>query len=418
VLGFGVVSLLADLVYEGARSITGPLLASLGATALVVGLVTGAGEAMALLLRLVSGRLADRTGRYWGITLAGYGLTAVSVPALAAAPFVGGAGVLLASVLILAERVGKAVRSPAKSALLAQAAADVGMGRGLGVHKALDQIGAFVGPLLVAGVVALTGALWPALLVLVVPGAGAIWVLVWLRTRSLRAGSLRAGHQPPPDAPTVAEPAERVPEPAVPEPAVPEPAVPARFPRRFWWLAASAGAATAGLVTFGIISFHLAREQVFSTTAIPLVYAVGMAAAAVAALITGWCYERVRGWVLLSLPFLVAAVPPLAFTNNRVVVILGIISWGAAVGVQDSTVKALVADLVPHGRRATAYGAFAAVQGGAALAGGAVSGVLYSRSVPALVATVAALQLVALVLLVGILRNRGVDSDTDRSVVG
>lgn len=403
-LGFGVVSLLADLVYEGARSVTGPLLASLGATALVVGLVTGAGEAMALLLRLVSGRLADRTGRYWGITLVGYGLTAVSVPALAAAPFVGGAGVLLASVLILSERVGKAVRSPAKSALLAQAAADVGMGRGLGVHKALDQIGAFAGPLLVAAVVALTGALWPALLVLVVPGAGAIWVLVWLRTRSLRAG-----HHPPPDAPTVAEPAaERA----------PEPAVPARFPRRFWWLAASAGAATAGLVTFGIISFHLAREQVFSTTAIPLVYAVGMAAAAVAALITGWCYERVGGWVLLSLPFLVAAVPPLAFTNNRVIVILGIIFWGAAVGVQDSTVKALVADLVPHGRRATAYGAFAAVQGGAALAGGAVSGVLYSRSIPALVATVAALQLVALVLLVGTLRNRRVDSDTDRSVVG
>lgn len=390
VLGFGVVSLLADLVYEGARSVTGPLLASLGATALVVGLVTGAGEAMALLLRLVSGRLADRTGRYWGVTLVGYALTAVSVPALAATPFVGGAGVLLASVLILSERVGKAVRSPAKSALLARAAAGVGLGRGLGVHKALDQIGAFAGPLLVAGVTALTGAVWPALLVLVVPGAGAIGLLLWLRART------RATARPP-----VA---------VAPRP-VGERPVPTRFPRRFWWFAASAGAATAGLVSFGIISFHLARDRVFPTTAIPVVYAAGMAAAAVAALATGWVFERIGGWVLLSLPFLVAAVPPLAFAGHRVVVVVGVILWGAAVGVQDSTVKALVADLVPDGRRATAYGAFAAVQGGAALGGGALSGVLYSRSVPALIATVAALQVLALALLVVTLRRRHEDED-------
>jgi len=389
VLGFGVVSLLADLVYEGARSVTGVLLASLGATALVVGLVTGAGEAMALLLRLVSGRFADRTGHYWGVTLVGYALTAVSVPALAVAPFVGAAGVGVASVLILAERVGKAVRSPAKSALLARAAADVGMGRGLGVHKALDQIGAFAGPLLVAGVAALTGALWPALLVLVVPGAGAIGVLLWLRGRAtVRPGSL----------PTKAAVGISTGTPS-------DPGSPTRFPRQFWWLAASSGAATAGLVTFGIISFHLARLQVFGVSAIPLVYAVGMAAAAVGALITGRLYDRVGGGVLLALPFLVAAVPPLAFTADRVAVLVGIVCWGAAVGIQDSSVKALVADLVPHGRRATAYGAFAAVQGGAALAGGAMSGILYARSIPLLIIVVGALQVLALVLLVLTLRG-------------
>ena len=144
---FGFVSLAADMVYEGARSVYGPLLASLGATAIVVGLVTGAGEAMALVLRLVFGPLADRTGRYWALTMLGYGLTAVCVPLLAVTPFVGGAGLALAAVLILLERSGKAVRSPSKSALLAHVASAVGRGRGFGVHKALDQVGALAGPL-------------------------------------------------------------------------------------------------------------------------------------------------------------------------------------------------------------------------------------------------------------------------------
>ncbi len=174
IVGFGVVSLLADVVYEGARSITGPLLASLGATAVVVGVVTGAGEAAALVLRLVFGPLADRTHRYWAIAIAGYALTAVSVPLLAVTPFVGGAGLALACVLVLAERTGKAVRSPAKSTLLADAAGHVGMGRGLGVHKALDQLGAFIGPLLVSGVIAVTAAIWPAMLALAVPGIAAV----------------------------------------------------------------------------------------------------------------------------------------------------------------------------------------------------------------------------------------------------
>src|SRR5689334_268126 len=130
VVGFGVVSLAADMVYEGARSVYGPLLAGLGASAFLVGLVTGAGEAAALVLRLAFGPLADRTGRYWSLTLVGYGLTAVCVPLLAVTPFVGGAGLALAVVLILAERSGKAVRSPSKSALLAHAAGAVGLGRG------------------------------------------------------------------------------------------------------------------------------------------------------------------------------------------------------------------------------------------------------------------------------------------------
>ena len=383
VVGFGVVSLTADMVYEGARAVTGPLLASLGASAVLVGVVTGAGEAAALVLRLFSGSWADRTGRYWTLTLAGYALTVVCVPALAVTPFLAGAGLAVACVLILAERTGKAVRSPAKSALLAYAAAPVGLGRGFAVHKALDQAGAVLGPLLVAGVAALTGALWPGLAVLVVPGAAALVVLLVLR----RAVGDPGGSPADPPGPASA-PVSR-----------------GRLPPSFWLFAAAAGAATAGLVTFGVISYHLTRAEVVPVAAVPLVYAAAMGTEALAALATGWAYDRLRGRVLLVLPLLVALVPPLAFTGSAALALAGVLLWGAAVGVQDSTVKALVADLVLPARRATAYGIFAAVQGGAAVAGGAMAGVLYERSLPALVAVVIGTQVLALALLVATLRR-------------
>jgi hypothetical protein len=260
------------------------------------------------------------------------------------------------------------------------------------VHKALDQVGAVAGPLVVAGVAAVTGALWPALVVLVVPGALAVGLLVWIRNRM----GDPSDHASQPAATLAAGPSVRV---SV------MPAAPGRLPAQFWLFAASAGAATAGLVTFGVISFHLAREQVVPIAVVPVVYAAAMAAAALAALATGWAYERLRGRVLLTLPFLVAAVPPLAFSNAPLTAVVGVLLWGAAVGVQDSTVKALVADLVPAGRRATAYGFFAAVQGAAAVAGGAMAGALYSRSVPALIAAVAATQLAAFALLIATFRH-------------
>ena len=393
VVGFGVVSLAADMVYEGARSVTGPLLASLGASAVLVGLISGAGEATALLMRLVFGSWADRSRRYWTLTFAGYGLTAVCVPALAVTPFLAGAGLALACVLILGERLGKAVRSPAKTALLAHAAAAVGLGRGFGVHQALDQIGAVAGPLLVAAVAAAAGTIWPAMAILIVPGALAMLMLarIWRSMGNPVAGGEDAVTTEPIAAPERRESLFS--------------RLHGRLPRVFWLFAAASAAASGGLVTFAVISFHLTQDHVVSVAAVPVIYAAAMAAEAFAALGSGWVFDRTRGAVLIGLPFVISAVPVLAFAGSPLTAITGAVLWGAAGGVLDSTVKALVADLVPASRRATAYGVFAAVQGAAAIGGGVMAGALYERSLPILVAAVVITQIIALVLLIATLRR-------------
>jgi MFS family permease len=390
VVAFGLVSLAADMVYEGMRSVAGPFLATFGASALLVGLVTGAGEAVALGLRLVTGTVADRSGRHWDLTVWGYALTAVSVPLLAVTPFLGAAGLATASALIVLERTGKAVRSPSKSALLARMAVPVGRGRGFAVHKALDQVGAFAGPLLVAAVAALTGRVWLGFAVLAVPGAVSLLLLAQLRRRGPRELT-----DPVPVASRGDAPAARWHRPG--------------FPPVFAAFSASCAASTLGLMTFGVISYHLVVADLLPAATVPVVYAGAMAVEAVAALGTGFAYDRWDAKVLYALPFLVAAVPALAFAGRLWPVLLGIGSWGLATGVQDSTVKALVSDLVPGHQLATAYGWFASVQGVAALVGGAAAGALYASHLTALVALVWTLQAASLVLLAVTLRRRARD---------
>jgi MFS family permease len=387
---FGFVSLAADMVYEGARSVYGPVLAALGASAVVVGLVTGAGEAVALVLRLAFGPIADRTGRYWSLTILGYGLTAICVPLLALAPRLGAAGLAFASTMILLERLGKAIRSPSKSALLAHVASAVGRGRGFGVHKALDQVGAFAGPLVVAGVIAVAS-LWWGLAVLAVPGAVAMLLLLTLRRRvpdpSVYDDSPAAAEHPAPRRGWWAE------------------VVGAGLPREFFRYAVAASLTTGALVTFGIIGYHLTVDGLLPVATVPVVYAAAMAVEAVAALAVGSVFDHTGPRVLLLVPVLVALVPALALGRTLVAVLAGVVAWGVAQGVQDSTVKAVVADLVEAPRRATAYGVFAGIQGLFAIVGGVTAGWLYDRSLPALVAVVALTQLVALVLLVDTFRR-------------
>ena len=398
VVAFGTVSLAGDMVYEGMRSIAGPFLGSLGASALVVGLVTGAGEAIALVLRLFSGALADRTGRYWSLTILGYAMTAVCVPLLAVTPFVGSLGLALAATLMLLERAGKAIRSPSKSALLARVAVAVGRGRGFAVHKALDQVGAFAGPLLVAGVIALTGLDWPAFAVLAIPGAACMVLLFNLKRHT--DDGLADGH-----ATVIVDPSQTAPTP-VPAP-VSTIVEPRALPGTFYAFATSCALGTLGLMTFGVISFHLVEAGLVTTAVVPLIYAAAMATEAVAALMTGFAYDRWGAAVLYTLPVTIVAIPALTLADTITVVLAGVLLWGAVTGIQDSTVKALVADLVPEARLATAYGVFAAFQGVAALAGGVLAGGLYTEHRTLLIALVAATQVVSAVLLVVTLRRRG-----------
>ncbi len=362
----------ADIVYEGARSITGPLLASLGASALVVGVVTGIGEAAALALRLVSGPLTDRTRMFWTWTIAGYALTVITVP------FLGVASVLwVAATLVIAERVGKAVRSPAKDTLLSHATSVTGRGRGFAVHEAMDQVGAITGPLVVAGMLTLThGNYLPTFAVLAVPGAAALALLFWLRRRVPHPERYEA-HADTHDSPTAHQKLQ--------------------LPIRFWLYAGFSGITVSGFATFGVLSFHMVDRGILAPAAVPLVYAVAMAAAAISALFSGWAYDRIGPKTLVVLPIVGAVVPMLAFTDSLMGIVLGALLWGAAIGIQESTLRAVVADLVPPARRATAYGVYAAVLGTATAVGGTLTGYLYEVSIPMLIGVVGVIQLVALV---------------------
>ena len=397
VFAFGLVSLCADMVYEGMRAMSGPFLGSLGASALTVGLITGAGEGIALVLRLGTGVWADRSHNHWRLTVIGYAMTAVCVPLLAVTPFIGSAGLAVAATLILLERTGKAVRSPAKSALLARMATTTGRGKGFAVHKALDQVGAFSGPLLLAGIAAVTGLIWPGFALLAVPGALSLLLLAQLHRR----------------APIVTEPEAESADGA-------EPATPAAsalvalgravtgsdLPRTFQLFSLAAALMTAGLMTFGVISFRMVDDGLLLVAAVPLVYALAMAVEAVAALGTGHLFDRRGSRILLIVPVLVALVPMCVFASQLWLVLAGVVVWGVAYGIQDSTVKAYVADLVPAPRRATAYGVFAAVQGLGALAGGGLAGALVTGHVPVLAGVIGGLQVAAFALLLHVTRRR------------
>ena len=179
----------------------------------------------------------------------------------------------------------------------------------------------------------------------------------------------------------------------------------AGLPGDFFRYAVAASLTTGALVTFGIIGYHLTVEGIVPVAAVPLVYATAMAVEAVAALLVGWAYDRVGARILLVVPVLVAVVPALALGPTLAVVVAGVVVWGFAHGVQDSTIKAAVADLVEAPRRATAYGVFAGIQGLLAIIGGAGAGWLYERSLTSLVVVVVLSQVVALALLLQTFRR-------------
>jgi MFS family permease len=377
VIWFGVASMLADVTYEGARSMTGAYLATLGASGALVGAVTGAGEAIGLSGRLVSGPLADKTRAYWGLALGGYVLTAVTVPLMGLTSIL-----WIVCGLVLAERMGKALRRPAKDVMLSHATAAVGRGKGFAVHQAMDQVGAVVGPLAVAAVFAVTGHYAPAFAILAIPGLGVIVLLLWIR--------------------------RSVPDPSIYEPALKRskgsPALPTGgkgLGRPYWEYLAFATMTTVGYTTFGVLSFHLVHEKlVTSASHIAIIYAIAMGVDGLAALAAGALFDRWGRHVLIVVPLLAAAVPVLGFSSSARLAIMGIMVWSAIVGIQDSVMRAAVADLVVAERRGTAYGYFAGALGAAALVGGVMTGALYQTSRPLLIAVIGVVELGALVMYI------------------
>jgi MFS family permease len=380
IVGFGIVSALADVVYEGARSIIGPYLGSLGATAAVVGLITGAGEAAALVLRLFTGRLSDRTGRPWPQTIAGYALTAVCVPLIALT-----GNLAVAGLLYNGERVGKAVRTPARDTMLAHASAEIGRGYAFGLHEALDQIGAMTGPLLIAATLAIGGNYHLAFGLLAIPGGLALLALARLR---------RAAPNP-----IAWEPATQVSENK-------KLRLEAGLPKQFWQYAAFSAATMLGFSTWAVLAYHLTTRHLIAPAVVPVLYALAMAAASAAAVGFGRIYDRIGLRGLVVLPPLAIVVPFLSFSSTTALFVAGAVVWGAGMGVHDSTMRAAVADFVPAHRRGAGYGTFTAIYGAAWLAGAALIGLLYEHSVTSVVSFIAVVQAVALLLLVPLLRRR------------
>jgi MFS family permease len=367
ILLIGAVSLFADMTYEGARSISGPFLAVLGASATVVGIVAGAGELLGYGLRLASGYLSDRTGRYWAVTIAGYALNLFAVPLLALADHW-----LLAAVLIVAERAGRGIRTPARDAMLSHASSRTGLGWGFGLHEALDQTGAILGPLLMSGVLYLKGSYQLAFALLAVPAVIAFSIVVAARLAYPRPQDLEVA---PPTFESTA------------------------LPRAFWIYLGAAALIAAGYADFPLIAYHFAKAAIVPGAWIPVLYALAMGSDAVAALILGPLFDRIGLRTMLGATLMSALTPPLAFLGGAGAAVVAMLLWGIGMGAQESIVRAAVAQLAPAERRGTAYGIFNAAYGVAWFAGSVLLGVLYDRSLPALVAIAMLLQLMALPIL-------------------
>jgi MFS family permease len=374
VLLIGVVSLFADMTYEGARSVTGPYLAVLGASATAVGIVAGGGELLGYALRIVSGRLSDVTGRYWPITLTGYVLQMAAVPALALA-----GSWPAAAFLIVLERVGKAMRNPPRDAMLAHATREMGRGWGFGVHEALDQLGALIGPLVAAAVLAARAQYQAAFAVLLIPALLTLAILTLARITYPDPTGLAARAL---DVQT------------------------SGLPRELWIYMAATMLVAAGFADFSLMAFHFQQARTVPADWIPLFYASAMAASGLGSLGLGRLFDRAGIVVLVPLTLVSAVFAPLVFLGAPPAAFLGTLLWGLGMGVHESIMAAAVAGMVPARRTASAYGLFNLLYGVAWFLGSAMMGILYDVSLPALVAFSVAVELLAVPLIVLVHRGR------------
>jgi MFS family permease len=369
IICFGLVSLFADMTYEGAHGSIGPLLKDLGASVAAIAFISGLGEMLAASLRFFSGRLADRTRAYWTLAISGYALNVLAIPGLA---FV--STWQAAAVLIVIERTGKALRGPARDLLLSEATEKVGHGWGFGLHAVMDQTGACAGPLLMAIIVSRTGHFGPAFAWLAIPAGAAL--LSILLARAVRPVEATA-------------PAARPPQP---------------LPRVFWTYIAAAGLLACGFIDFPVLGAHFENTRLFAPATIPLLYSGAMAMNGLTALVFGRLFDR-HGIVVLAWGIFISLLAlPLGFLGGPVSAVIAVMCWATGLGAQDASLRSGIAQVVSMNKRGSAFGTFNGVYGVMWFLGSALMGLLYARSIPALVAFGVVAQLVAATIFFGLRR--------------
>ena len=386
---FGIVSLFSDMTHEGASSIRGAYMSLLGASAGAIGFVSGLGELIGYSMRYVFGRLTDKTKRYWLMTIAGYVLDVLAVPALA---LVGEHGWIAACGLLIIQRMGKAIKKPAKDTIMSFAASQEGVGKSFGIQEVLDQIGAFLGPVLLYVVMLFKteGSTFEiyskCFAVLAVPGA--ITILLLLITKYKFPN------------PENFEPEEKK-------------FTPFKVKKEFIFYIAGISLFAFGFIDYSIIIMHVSKtytnisaqltetSSLVNSGTLPLLYAGAMLVDAVAALVFGLMYDKkgvkALAWsTVISAPFVI-----LVFgTKSTSALLLGIALWGVGMGAQESILKAAVTKMVPKSSRATGYGVFECSFGVFWFLGSWLLGVLYDISIPAMIAVSVVSQLAAIPLYI------------------
>ncbi|WP_322014166.1 MFS transporter [Paraburkholderia sp. J12] len=388
VLLIGILSFFADFTYEGARAVLGPWLASMDASATVIGVIVGFGELLGYGLRVVSGKLADASRQFWPITIVGYVVQMSSVPLLALVH-----SWQAAAVLIVLERTGKAIRNPPRDVMLASAAKRIGgYGWAFGIHEAFDQFGAMVGPLVVAAVIAVHGNYRLAFALLAIPAIINLCFVALARISFPHPQDLEQSE-------ALAASVDR-------------------YPVEYWVYLTGAGLVAAGFADYPLIAYHWSVHHVIPADWVPLLYAIAMAVSGGASLLLGRLFDRYGFPVLIALTVAAAAFAPLVFLSGRVeYAVLGAALWGMGMGVHESIIPAAVAPMVSRARRASAFGIFTAAYGIFWFVGSALIGWIYDRSITSAVLFCVISQLMALPVFAWLIQRKAVQQDS-RAVDG
>jgi MFS family permease len=361
VFTLGIVNLFGDATYEGGAAINGQFLGSLGASAAAISIIAGAGEFLGYALRSVAGWAADKTGRYWPITIVGFAINLFAVPAMALAGSWQAAGLL-----ILAERTGRAIRKPTVEAMLSYSTGALGTGWVYALNTALDETGATIGPLLIAFALYRHATYRAAYSLLVISAVLAFAALIVARVIFPVPSKLDQSKQT---------------------------AVAERFTPAFWIYMAGAACFGAGLMSFEFISIHLATHRTVSPQWIPVFLGISTGFGVLANLVLGRLYDRNALGTIVGAVLVSALFSPLVFLGGSGVALAGMLLWGIGYAVQDTLFKAVVADRLPKGRRNFAFGIFYTGYGAGWLAGSVAVGLLYDVSVAAVIVFSMAVQL-------------------------